>query len=95
MTIALIFRLELPLRLAPTMNVYSSMKRRKWSLGNLNREVDGLILQAKLVWHSWKMDGLVISRAIVQGKAGPYMKTSKAGGAPPGSLHPTQFSCPR
>jgi hypothetical protein len=56
----LIFRLELPLRLAPTLNAYAATKARKWAMAKLNAEVDTAIMVAKTRWPHWRMAGLVI-----------------------------------
>jgi hypothetical protein len=66
----LVFRLELPLRLAPTLNAYAATKRHKWQMANLNREVDQLIMIAKAAWPSWRMDDLAVrhQHQIVTGK---------------------------
>jgi hypothetical protein len=61
------------------MNVYSALKSRKWELGNLNDQVDGMIMQAKGRWHSWKMP-MTITHTMVQGKRGPRVKAIRNGG---------------
>lgn len=51
----LVFRVELPLGLAPTMNAYSAKKARRWAMGKLNRAVDQRIQFAKREWPAWAM----------------------------------------
>jgi len=51
---AIVFRVELPLELAPSMNVYSSMKG--WQRGKTRTAVDWKILEAKQAWGSWPMN---------------------------------------
>ena len=73
---AIVFRLELPLELAPTLNVYANMKG--WKRGELRSAVDGKILEGKKRWGSWRMgvarnvtakivDGKIRKRTIVTG----------------------------
>lgn len=76
----LVFRVELPLNLAPTMNKYSAQKRYAWRMKKLNQEVDGAIMIAKSTWPRWKMADLVVTREhrIVNGKI--KVKETRTGG---------------
>lgn len=72
----LVFRVELPLELAPTLNRYASIKRIRGKGGyrfvmhKLNDDVDSAIAAAKGDWPAWGMDDLVVTQQhrIVRGK---------------------------
>ena len=72
----LVFRLELPLELAPTLNQYANMK--SWQRAKIRTAVDGKVTASKSRWGSWHMgvrrdvkakivDGKIRKRTIVTG----------------------------
>lgn len=76
----LVFKLELPLELAPTMNEYSHTKRHAHRMKRLNQQVDTAIMIAKTTWPRWKMQNLIVTRnhRIEKGKV--KITTQRTGG---------------
>lgn len=63
----LVFRLELPFRLAPTLNAYANM--RGWQRAKLRTEVDGLIMRELSSWPHWSMGvRRKVTARVVKGK---------------------------
>jgi len=76
----LVFKLELTLRQAPTMNEYAAAKKNRRYMAKRNKQVDEAIMFAKLSWPRWKMGDLVVTREpkIVKDKL--RVKETRTGG---------------
>lgn len=102
----LVFRVELPLQLAPTLNRYASIKRIRGKGGyrfvmhKLNDDVDNVIKVAKAQWPTWVMEDLVLTHEhfLVRGKM--RTKETRTGGrrrrvvvTRHSSVEPDEVSC--
>jgi hypothetical protein len=64
---SLVFRLELPLELAPVLNRYSTMSVKKRC--SIRRNIDSLVMKAKKNWPAWHMGVKRITKGkIAKGK---------------------------